>query len=91
MLTYTKHAQKRAKGRAIPETAIELVSDFGKWRRRGQVDVVFLDRKSRARLRRHIGGAAYKDIERKLRSYVVYLDDGSIKTVAYRLGRMKTA
>jgi len=90
-MKFSQHALVRSQNRALPPPIIDLLLDFGQSRRRGKADVHFLTRSGRAKLIEAIGSKAYGQIARKLDSYVVISDQGSVITVARRLRRIRRA
>lgn len=88
-MDYTLHGLARARQRSIPQTAIELIMDFGRERRRGGASVLFMDRAARQRAADALGRRAYARLAPKLDSYLVVADDGLIVTAARRLRRLK--
>ncbi len=86
----TRHAVARQQQRAVPSLVTSLLLDYGTSMRNGGVDVVYLDKHGRRRLREAIGGGRNLAlIERWLNTYAVLGADGAVVTVARRRRRLR--
>jgi hypothetical protein len=86
MATYfTEHARARMQQRGIPAAAIDALLSYGRASpaRRG-CEIVFLDKRTRARLARADPAAA-----RLARTYAVLGSDGMVVTVGHRYRRIR--
>ena len=88
-LASTRHFTERSQQRSIPPFAAAVVKDNGRSVRRGGVDVFFLDKKARRRIRQEFGARIYDAIEDFLDVYVVCADDGRFITAGWRLERIR--
>ena len=88
---YTRHGEMREQQRSISPAVIEWLDDFGHYERRRKGDVYFFDKDGRKRLKKYLGGIAYRRIEDLLDVYVVTADDGQIITVGKRTTKLKRA
>lgn len=85
----TRHASSRLQQRGIPADALRSLLTFGRTTHDHQgASIVFLDHRSRDRIRRTMGAAAYQRIEPHLDTYAVVSQDGSIVTVGHRTQRI---
>ena len=84
----TDHARARMQQRGIRADALEALLDYGHvshvdgWR-----DIVYFDKKSRARLAK-ANAAAARDAERLCKSYAILGSDGTVITVGHRYRRI---
>lgn len=89
-LDRTQHATQRHQGRTTPALFETLLLDHGSRLRRHGVDVVFLDKAARKRLREELGGdRGLRLFERWTNSYLVVGDNGQIITTARRNRRIR--
>ncbi len=88
-LSVTRHCLERFQSRSIPPFVASLVQEYGRSVRRGEADVIFLDKASRRRLRQELGCRIYNSIEQFLDAYVVCSDDGRLITAAWRTKRIR--
>jgi hypothetical protein len=84
----TTHARVRMQQRGIPESALDVLLEYGREAHdhRGAVIVLF-DKRSRGHLRRRIGDR-FRKVERWLNAYAVLSDDGAVITVGHRDRRL---
>lgn len=89
MLTMTRHAQTRMQQRGITRPALQSLLDYGSQAHdhRGAT-IVYFDKRSRSRLLRDSGRAAYRVMEKQLNAYAVVGSDGSVVTVGRRNRRL---
>lgn len=86
----TRHAETRLQQRAVPSLVMSLLLDYGSTMRHDGAEVIYIDKKSRRRLREVVGGDRnLAVIDRWLNSYVVRGDDGIVVTVARRTRRLR--
>src|SRR3954468_8705886 len=89
----TQHARARMQQRGISAATIEALLDFGRevHVERG-CDLVFFDKRARARLAKANAAAAAhlkpSDAERIARSYAILASDGTVITVGHRFRRI---
>ena len=89
MQSLTHHARARMQQRGIRPEAIEALLDFGCARHlhsKGR-ELVFFDKKARARLAKANPGAA-RDAGRLRRTYAIVGSDGIVITVGHRYRRV---
>ncbi len=79
----SEHARKRSQQRAIPESVIDLLLDFGDEAYLGGGVTSFSFRKKSWRTAARYLGAKTKYFERYRSCYAVVAEDGTIITVAY--------
>jgi len=85
----TRHAQRRARQRAIPQIALDLLLDFGRIEPAGDgATKVYLDKEARKRLKTYAGPIAGQ-LEALLDIYAVTTADGQVITMAHRLDRIR--
>lgn len=86
----TQHAQQRMQQRGIPRQAIDYVLAFGRVSHdhRGAC-VMWLDKRSRARLGREAGRQVIRKLDKHLDAYVVTDTDGTVVTVGHRYRRIR--
>ncbi len=89
MAEYTKHGSARAQQRGIPQLILDWLIEYGRLTRQRGANVYFLDKDSRRRLRRDIGGLAYKRLADLFDAYAVVSDDGKVITTGRRQRRFK--
>jgi hypothetical protein len=82
MAHFTKHARQRSAQRSIPETAVDLILDYGDIQRMQGADSYFFSSPAKRRLRREIGQDGVRRVRRYLRVYAIVSDDGRVITVA---------
>jgi hypothetical protein len=89
MLAMTRHAEVRMQQRGITPSALESLLDYGSQAHdhRGAT-IVYFDKRSRSRLLRGSGRAAYRVMEKQLNAYAVVGRDGSVVTVGRRDRRL---
>ena len=87
----THHAQTRMQQRALSQTAVEAIIQFGEVTRSHGADRYFLTRSSRRRLEQALGNGFTRAHARELNAYVVLADDGGLVTCAYRTRRLRRA
>jgi len=87
----TRHATARMQQRGIRAQALEALLDFGRERHihfRGR-EIVYFDKKARARLARSSAVAPAKaGAERFSRTYAILGSDGTVITVGHRFRRI---
>ena len=85
-LELTDHAAARMQQRGIRAQALEALLDYGRVVHvEGGRDIVYFDKKSRARLAKAGGGA---DADRLTRTYAILASDGTVVTVGHRFRRI---
>jgi hypothetical protein len=88
-MNLTKHAQKRMQQRAIPYSVVEALLDCGQTNRRGGVEKVYFNKKSR---RKALCDSELNDLVRErsnlLNAYLVK-QDTTVITVGYRQKRFR--
>jgi len=92
MQLLSHHARARMQQRGISAATVEALLDFGREVHvdRG-CDIVFFDKRARARLARALispKGAAAAEAERICRSYAILGSDGTVITVGHRFRRI---
>ena len=88
MLPLTHHARARMQQRGISAATVEALLDFGREVHvAGGRDLVFLDKRARARLAKADRSAA-ADAGRISRSYAILGADGTVITVGHRYRRI---
>ena len=85
----TTHARARMQQRGIPAAAVEALLDFGRVRHlhKDGCEIVYFDKKARARLAR-ANPAAAREAERLTRTYAIVGSDGAVITVGHRYRRL---
>jgi hypothetical protein len=85
----TKHGALRMQQRGIRPAALEALLDFGRVRHlhQGGREILFFDKKARARLARANPGAA-REAERLTRTYAIVGSNGVVITVGHRYRRI---
>ena len=87
-LGLTDHAAARMQQRGIRAHALEALLDYGRVAHGpGGCDIVFFDRKAKARLKK-LGGEAAREAERVSRTYAILGSDGTVVTVGHRYRRI---
>jgi hypothetical protein len=88
----TTHAKVRMQQRGIPESALDVLLDFGRERydHRG-CTIVLIDKRARRRIERALGHATYRVMEPHLNAYAVVGADGEVRTVGHRFRRVPCA
>ena len=84
----TNHAQIRMQQRGISAASLEALLEFGRARPAGgRRDIVFFDKKARARLARAalVSGPA---ADRACKGYAIVESDGTVITVGHRFRRL---
>src|SRR4051812_41418576 len=85
---FTHHARARMQQRGISAATLEALLDFGREVRAGRGrDLVFLDKRARARLAQ-VNPLAVAEAERIARSYAILASDGTVITVGHRFRRI---
>jgi pimeloyl-CoA synthetase len=89
-MNLTQHAQQRMQQRGIPRQAIDYVLTYGRVSHdhRGAC-VVWLDKRSRARLGREAGRKVVREMDKHLDAYVVTDKDGTVMPVGHRYRRIR--
>lgn len=87
----THHAQTRMQQRALSQTAVEAILQFGEVARSHGAERYFLTRASRRRLELDLGQGLARAHARELDAYVVVSDDGRLITCARRTRRLRRA
>ena len=89
-MNLTLHAQLRMQQRGIPRQAIGYVLAYGRVSHdhRGGC-VVWLDKRSRARLNREEGRQVVRRLDKHLDAYVVTDTEGTVVTVGHRYRRIR--
>jgi hypothetical protein len=85
----TRHAELRMQQRGIPRQAIDYVLAYG----RASHDhhgarIVWLDKRSRARLGREEGRVVLRKLDKHLNAYAIVGMDGAVLTVGHRYQRI---
>jgi hypothetical protein len=85
----TPHARVRMQQRGIRPETVDALLDFGRVRhlRQGGREVVFFDKKAKARLAR-AHPDVLRDAEKLTRTYAITGSNGVIVTVGYRYRRL---
>jgi hypothetical protein len=88
----TKHGALRMQQRGIRPQALEALLDFGRVRHlhQGGREILFFDKKARARLAGANPGAA-REAERLTRTYAIVGSNGVVITVGHRYRRVTRA
>ena len=89
-MNLTQHARQRMQQRGIPQQAIDYVLSYGRVSHHHHgACVVWLDKRSRARLGREAGQQVIRKLEKHLDAYVVTDTDGTVVTVGHRYRRIR--
>ncbi len=85
----SNHAVAQMKQRAISETTVDYLIEWGRkaYDHRGSV-VRYFDKASRNQLLRHFGEKRAKELESQLDAYVVVSTNGQVITVGHRYKRI---
>jgi len=84
----TRHARARMQQRGIRPEVLEALLDYGREvHAGGGCDLVFFDKRARARLARE-NAALAADTERVCNSYAIVASDGAVITVGHRHRRI---
>jgi hypothetical protein len=85
----TPHARTRMQQRGIRPEALEALLDYGRVRHlhQGGREILFFDKKARARLARANPGAA-READRLTRTYAIVGSNGVVITVGHRYRRV---
>jgi hypothetical protein len=91
-LRLSSHALARMQQRGIRAQALEALLDYGRIAHvEGGCDIVFFDKKARARLAKSGGEAVRRisaDVERLTRTYAIVGANGVVITVGHRFRRI---
>ncbi len=89
-MNLTQHAKQRMQQRGIPRQAIDYVLTYGRVSHdhRGGC-VVWLDKRSRARIGREEGRQVVRKLDKHLNAYAVMNSDGVVLTVGHRYRRIR--
>lgn len=89
MLAMTRHAEVRMQQRGITRPALESLLDYGSQAHDHHgATIVYFDKRSRSRLLRNSGRAAYRGMEKQLNAYAVIGENGAVVTVGRRNRRI---
>ncbi len=89
-MNYTNHAEMRMQQRGINADLFWLVDEFGeRVFDNHQGEIVYLNKKSRHKIRKYLGKSEYAFIEKKLNAYFVERS-GRVITVGHRTKNIKT-
>jgi Domain of unknown function (DUF4258) len=85
----TPHARTRMQQRGIRPEALEALLDYGRVRHlhQGGREILFFDKKARARLARASSGVR-REAERLVRTYAIMDSSGVVITVGHRYRRV---
>ena len=89
-MTLSHHAQQRMQQRGIPLKVVDYLLAYGRVshdHRGGRV--IWLDKRSRARLGAGEGRQVLRGMDKLLNAYVVTDTDGTVVTVGHRYRRIK--
>lgn len=86
----TPHARARMQRRGIPAAAVEALLDFGRARylHTDGREIVFFDKKAKARLAR-VNPEAAREAEKLTRAYAIMGSNGVVITVGHRYLRVE--
>lgn len=85
VIPMTRHAERRAVDRSIPEIARWMLLNFAKPRPAGKGVVSYsFDKKAWREVEGFLGTWPLKKMEQLKRVYMIVADDGAVITVAYR-------
>lgn len=87
----THHAQTRMQQRALSQTVVEAILQFGEVERSHGADRYFMTKPTRRKLADAMGEPFARAHERELDAYLVVADDGSLITCAHRTRRLRRA
>jgi len=87
----TPHARTRMQQRGIRHDALEALLDFGRVRylRNGGREIVYFDKKAKARLA-HANSEAAREAAKLSRTYAIMGSNGVVITVGHRYRRIVT-
>jgi len=85
---YTAHAEARCQQRSISNEVVEVLLAYGESGRHQGADIYYLTRPARRRAQAALGDR-YRRLERRLNSYLVVGEDGSLVTAGRRYRRLK--
>lgn len=92
MAMLTRHAEERARERAVPPIVLDWLLSYGQRMPAGDgAERLFFDKNSRRRLQRDLGGWVYMRLELKFHAYAILAADGEVITVGYRHQRIRRA
>jgi hypothetical protein len=88
-MQFSNHAVAQMQQRAISETTIDYLIEWGRkaYDHKGAV-IRFFDKSSRAQLVRHLGEQRAKQLEHQMDAYVVLSTEGQVITVGHRYKRI---
>lgn len=87
-MNVSNHARTRMQQRGIRAEALAALLDYGRIRPApGGRDIVFFDKKARARLAR-LDAAAAREADRVCKTYAILESDGTVITVGHRYRRI---
>ena len=90
-LGLTDHAAARMQQRGIRAQALQALLDYGCITHvEGGRDIVYFDKKARARLAK-ANAAAAREVDRLSRTYAILGSDGTVVTVGHRFRRIPRA
>jgi len=90
MMNLTRHARQRMQQRGIPRQAIDYVLAYGRVSHDHHGGcVVWLDRRSKARIRREEGPGEIRRLDKHLNAYAVTDTEGAVLTVGHRYRRIR--
>jgi hypothetical protein len=85
MAALTRHAEERARDRAVPPIVLDWLFSYGQRAPAGDgAECLFFNKSSRRILQRELGGWAYTKLEPKFDAYAILASDGAIITTGYR-------
>ena len=88
-MNLTQHAQQRMQQRGIPRQAIDYVLAYGRVSHDHHgACVVWLDKRSRARIWQEEGRQVIRKLDKHLNAYAVMDPDGMVLTVGHRYRRI---
>ena len=89
-MNLTQHARQRMQQRGIPREAVDYVLAYGRVSHDHHgCRVLWLDKRSRIRMRRAEGRRLLRRLDKSLNTYVVTDGDGMVVTVGHRYRRVK--
>ena len=89
MAQFTRHARQRSIQRCIPETAVDLLLDYGDIERAHGVHRYVFNAPAKRRLRNQIGRTGLRAIERYFGIYAIVGDTENVVTVSWRRRRYR--
>ena len=85
MVALTRHAEERARDRAVPPIVLDWLLSYGQRMPAGDgAECLFFDKNSRRKLQQNLGGWAYMKLESKFDAYAILASDGEVITLGYR-------